>query len=1718
MGVPKFFRWLSERYPLINQRCYVPSTESDTLQDQDQDQDQDKEDSSSNNPNDKKLTKKAKNGNKKKKSNKSLKTADKAKAKANSSRVSSQSQSQSQSNLSILINENDLLKDSTLAPQVDRLYIDTNGIIHGCSHNNSSSNDDQEDTTSTTTSTSSSLTNNSNSSNGIQNQEIFDNISTYLDRIVRDVVKPKELVYIAIDGVAPRAKLNQQRSRRYRNTTGNEIEQTVYEAHLDKIQQEKLFTNTQSSSSSSSSSSVTEIQPGRFAGKFETHVTNNNKTHTDSDTDSDNDTDHHSTTTTESTTPHVTRKFHSNQITPGTPFFQECTQHLEAYIQDRLQNDPAWQHLTVIFSGPNVPGEGEHKIMDFIRRQRTRNDYNPNIRHCIQGQDGDLIMLGLLTHEPNLTLLREQVDFVAERREAVAALGMHGYVHNPNFEFLHMNVLRDYLSFDFETSNVVPDSPFDLERTIDDFVFMTFFVGNDFLPAMPALDIADEAFDLLWYNYREHRQRWYEESLKTGVSPYLTEAGNIVSGARLEAFLTQVGSFENAYYYNRKEEEEARLKGIRKADRKYGYNTLPSDDILQSKEDADRAKFREMMLAKQKQDGGGSFAPVLSSFSSPSTTTTTMKEEFQPEQQQYQLDSGLTRRLGDLLQQSVTSLHGGSDDNDNGGDDTAPDVVFDDQDVKGRYYYDKFQFTPFDADKHRALRKAYVEGLVWNLKYYYEGCVSWSWYYPYHYGPMLSDLVDIDDLLQEISFDGKLGEPLRPFEQLLSCMPPSQAHFLPKPFRRLMTSPTSNILDFYPQTFTVDMNGKRWPWEAVVLLPFIDTDRLLAETEPIAQHELTPEEQALSQVGEAVVMKTNLSSRQGLVDKNAPNQVQIEPLESSEWRCATSGFQPEVKSGAEVPLPGYPTLRSAPIRSLWRRRNGTNVFGFPTRYKTAVLEHSHAMPKLPPVESLGESLIGTTVWINYPHLTEAFVTAVSNKDRSVRGQDATVTKFNRKEKLAWTVRVDELVEIFRRGQGVTGTGGLSVSPEQNILLCVRPLQGLREMPDGTQAKVFAKNEIEVPIVATLWAPVQPDPRLINAPALLERDPYRFHERQSTGKKKEGKWQGQAKDSLLKRVDASASDSDGESVQVFKRIRKKLLPDNDPVDLLAPVPDWKKSAGEMAPPIDTTASAGLKTALPSNGKKSTSGNEPRNVEVGKSSRLLPVESSNVLKVMNGESSHSNDEGHAPLSGEPRDKIAAETSFDLFPSTSSHEDVWKPIVAEDDEEPSSLASAEAPLAARTANGCVNNMSRRERNGAGAKETAKSVDHLLHDINGTEANQNAQLWKGLDPERQTKAARKFSTTPYMDQRGLPGKTGTRRFTTAAAVTTTEAAKSRQRFSQPMGRGRGRLAVLGLAATAASFFAAGANAIDHGLATRLSSRRFGISTGFSAFAITRTDPWLSVRGGENLPIRDPYTSAYTGNGDDDVDEQSISKVPPLEFAHGTTTLSFVFQGGAIVAVDSRASMGNFVSSKTTQKVLPINTHMLGTMAGGAADCSVLIRELRSQAMLHELETGKRISTARVSSILARTLYENRGHGLSVGTMIVGYDDNGDDKKSNATSLPNIYYVDDTGIRLHGNLFSAGSGSTFAYAILDTEHHHDLTEDEAVQLGIKAIRYATLRDAFSGGFINVYVVTSDGWKKVFTEDVAVTATLEQPTANIDDGGAANIDDGGDDEKNPQSN
>lgn len=166
--------------------------------------------------------------------------------------------------------------------------------------------------------------------------------------------------------------------------------------------------------------------------------------------------------------------------------------------------------------------------------------------------------------------------------------------------------------------------------------------------------------------------------------------------------------------------------------------------------------------------------------------------------------------------------------------------------------------------------------------------------------------------------------------------------------------------------------------------------------------------------------------------------------------------------------------------------------------------------------------------------------------------------------------------------------------------------------------------------------------------------------------------------------------------------------------------------------------------------------------------------------------------------------------------------------------------------------------------------------------------------------------------------------------------------------------------------------------------------------------------------------------------------------------------------------------ASQTVKKVIEINKFLLGTMAGGAADCQFWERNLGRQCRLYELANGKRITVRGASKLLANTMFSYRGMGLSMGTMVAGWDANG----------PGLYYVDSDGQRTRGQRFSVGSGSLYAYGVLDEGYSWDLSVEDAVELGQRAIYHATFRDAASGGTVSVYHVTEAGWTKVRGEDV----------------------------------
>ncbi|KAL6054122.1 5'-3' exoribonuclease 2 [Balamuthia mandrillaris] len=678
--------------------------------------------------------------------------------------------------------------------EFDNLYLDMNGIIHPCAHPEGKPQPENED-------------------------EIMKAIFEYIDRLFA-IVRPRKVLFMAIDGVAPRAKMNQQRSRRFKASKESQEKAKKEE----EIRQELL-------------------KMGREAPPPKEH------------------------------------RFDSNVITPGTKFMARVAESLDFYITERLNTDPGWKGVKVILSDANVPGEGEHKIMEFIRHQRAQPSYDPNTRHVLYGLDADLIMLSLATHEPHFYILREVIlqnnqnncficgqpghmasECKGKAREKQGEFDEQDFKRQP-FQFVYIPILREYLDVDLRPPGEClwgDSKDYDLERLIDDFVFLCFFVGNDFLPHLPTLEIREKAIDRLCTLYKQ---------MLPSLGGYLTKHGE-VDLKRVKQLMHEVGKMEDSILVERRRREQRRKEGRRRARmaRKRQAEELAQHLARNEERDQKRQRLDEtgraiakspkktnkdaaqalkasIMANDDDEDAEGVEQKAEETMEGPEAEEASPDDEVEGEAKEETEETEAEAEKGKQTGDKTEGLLSARDD-DESEPEPPDDVRLGEAGWKERYYRQKFNVDENDVGFKTTLAEAYAEGLVWVLRYYYQGCRSWGWYYPFHYSPFAEDM-------QYISTESpsmEQGTPFKPFEQLMSVLPAASGHCLPPACQKAMSDPDSSIIDFYPEDFALDMNGKRYTWQAVALLPFIDEDRLLSAMKVI-ERSFSEEEKSRNQMG-----------------------------------------------------------------------------------------------------------------------------------------------------------------------------------------------------------------------------------------------------------------------------------------------------------------------------------------------------------------------------------------------------------------------------------------------------------------------------------------------------------------------------------------------------------------------------------------------------------------------------------------------------------------------------------------------------------------------------------------------------------------------------------------------------------------------------------------------------------------------------------------------------
>lgn len=289
--------------------------------------------------------------------------------------------------------------------------------------------------------------------------KMINEVINYLNMIIT-YVNPKKGVYLAIDGVAPVAKIKQQRSRRFKS-----------------IADKAMWDNVKK--------------------KF-------NKP--------------------------LSRHWNSNAITPGTNFMVKLHDRIMSWAKDANRN--------IIYSSCFTPAEGEHKLLQFIRNNKE--DYS----YSIYGLDADLLFLALSTNKNNIFLLREanQMNNKDDKDvfNFVSIDIMVECIINTIKEFINKSFIKTIGDIEIKKSYV---DELNKIKLINDFIFMCYFLGNDFLPHIPSLNIHHDGIEYLITNYADTMNSLYFE--KNEINYLLDNNKKVkINNDFLKLFITRLGNQE----------------------------------------------------------------------------------------------------------------------------------------------------------------------------------------------------------------------------------------------------------------------------------------------------------------------------------------------------------------------------------------------------------------------------------------------------------------------------------------------------------------------------------------------------------------------------------------------------------------------------------------------------------------------------------------------------------------------------------------------------------------------------------------------------------------------------------------------------------------------------------------------------------------------------------------------------------------------------------------------------------------------------------------------------------------------------------------------------------------------------------------------------------------------------------------------------------------------
>ena len=433
--------------------------------------------------------------------------------------------------------------------------------------------------------------------------EMIQTIKQSIQELI-DFTGVTDLIYIAIDGPAPRAKMEQQKQRRFKNS----LEEKIWD---------------------------------------------------------------------------------TSAITPGTYFMKQLNKELNLFITSDIVFSG-----TIILSDSTEPGEGEHKILTYLKQKKQHLQDQTNI---IYGLDADLIMLALVSEYNHIYLLREKTEYNIENLQGT-------------YIYLDISILKQKIidSFDLQYDGLSH------KTIIQDYIFICFFLGNDFIKHIPSLQLRYSGLDYLLSVYKTLQKRYSGYFYLIQV-----ESNSILYLPFLKEFIYELSNKEDKYV-------ELMIQ------------------IRKKQSSTMKLKYNEYYEA---------YCQTTQNLYSVHDQSTFIKSSlFHEDERQECSEMYMNLPILDRHQE---------------------EIVFQDMKQWRKRYY---QMIELDITIEE-LCETYIQSILWTTYYYFKECYSWSYYYPFHYTPTLQDInkylhqqKHIVDMIQ------KDNQPWTAEQQVRYVMPLSKFH------------------------------------------------------------------------------------------------------------------------------------------------------------------------------------------------------------------------------------------------------------------------------------------------------------------------------------------------------------------------------------------------------------------------------------------------------------------------------------------------------------------------------------------------------------------------------------------------------------------------------------------------------------------------------------------------------------------------------------------------------------------------------------------------------------------------------------------------------------------------------------------------------------------------------------------------------------------------------